>query len=277
MNRLNELIAEHGVLVAAHRGSAGANIPCNTIPAFDIAMKYGARILEMDIFKSTDGKLFVFHTGKEKNQLAQNIDLTSMSSAEIEALRLLNAEWHATSQPVNAFDDVLDHLKGRDVLLNLDRFAEIIEDVIACVERHGMREQILLKTPHKPEALAAIEHYAPEYMYMPICWEEDSCIEAIEQMHINLVGAELVFLSEQAPVIQPEALQRLRDKGLVLWGNALLYSDAVPLSAGHSDDVSLLDDPAKGWGWLAEKGFGIIQTDWTLHCCQYLREKGYSR
>ena len=38
MNRLNELIAEHGVLVAAHRGSAGANIPCNTIPAFDIAM-----------------------------------------------------------------------------------------------------------------------------------------------------------------------------------------------------------------------------------------------
>ena len=96
-------------------------------------------------------------------------------------------------------------------------------------------------------------------------------------MHINLVGAELVFLSEQAPVIQPEALQRLRDKGLVLWGNALLYSDAVPLAAGHSDDVSLLDDPAKGWGWLAEKGFGIIQTDWTLHCCQYLHEKGYSR
>ena len=277
MNRLNELIAEHGVLVAAHRGSAGANIPCNTIPAFDIAMKYGARILEMDIFRSTDGKLFVFHTGKEKNQLAQNIDLTAMSSAEIEAMRLLNAEWNPTTQPVNAFDDVLEHLKGRDVLLNLDRFAEIIEDVIACVERHGMREQILLKTPPKPEALAAIERFAPDYMYMPICWEEDSCIETIEQMHINLVGAELVFLSEQAPVIQPETLQRLRDKGLVLWGNALLYSDAVPLAAGHSDDVSLLDDPAKGWGWLADKGFGIIQTDWTLHCCQYLREKGYSR
>ena len=274
MNRLNELIAEHGVLVAAHRGSAGANIPCNTIPAFDIAMKCGARILEMDIFKSTDGKLFVFHTGKEKNQLAQNIDLTAMSSAEIEAMRLLNAEWNPTTQPVNAFDDVLEHLKGRDVLLNLDRFAEIIEDVIACVERHGMREQILLKTPPKPEALAAIERFAPDYMYMPICWEEDSCIETIEQMHINLVGAELVFLSEQAPVIQPEALHRLRDKGLVLWGNALLYSDAVPLAAGHSDDVSLLDDPAKGWGWLADKGFGIIQTDWTLHCCPYLREKG---
>jgi len=275
MNKLNELIQKHGVLVAAHRGSAGANIPCNTIPAFEIAMRSGARILEMDIFKSTDGKLFVFHTGKEPALLGQKIDITQLSSAEIEELRLLNSEWHPTAHPVNAFDDVLDYLKGRDVLLNLDRFAEIIEEVIACVERHGMRDQILLKTAPKPEVLAAIEKYAPDYMYMPICWEEGDCIERIERMNINLVGAELVFLTERAPVIQPDFLRMMADKGLVPWGNALLYSDKVPLSSGHSDDVSLTDNPAKGWGWLAEKGFRIIQTDWTLHCCQYLREKGY--
>ncbi len=29
------------------------------------------------------------------------------------------------------------------------------------------------------------------------------------------------------------------------------------------------------YGPATEKGFRIIQTDWTLHCCQYLREKGY--
>ena len=63
-------------------------------------------------------------------------------------------------------------------------------------------------------------------------------------------------------------------KGKVLWGNSILYSSRVPLSAGHSDDVSLMDDPAKGWGWLADKGFDIIQTDWTQHCSDYLIEKG---
>ena len=85
------------------------------------------------------------------------------------------------------------------------------------------------------------------------------------------------YYQSERTALYEAALEKLRDKGLVLWGNALLYSDAVPLAAGHSDDISLLDDPAKGWGWLAEKGFDIIQTDWTLHCCQYLLEKGYSR
>ena len=65
-----------------------------------------------------------------------------------------------------------------------------------------------------------------------------------------------------------------KKKGRILWGNAILYSSRVPLAAGHSDDVSLTDDPAKGWGWLADKGFDIIQTDWTKHCVDYLKEKG---
>lgn len=63
-----------------------------------------------------------------------------------------------------------------------------------------------------------------------------------------------------------------KKKGRILWGNAILYSSRVPLAAGHSDDVSLTDDPAKGWGWLADKGFDIIQTDWTKHCVDYLKE-----
>lgn len=67
------------------------------------------------------------------------------------------------------------------------------------------------------------------------------------------------------------------EKGADLWGNAILYSARVPLAAGHSDDVSLTDDPAKGWGWLADKGFDIIQTDWTKHCVDYLKENNYRK
>lgn len=39
MNALHALLAEKKVLVAAHRGVAGADIPCNTIPAFELALK----------------------------------------------------------------------------------------------------------------------------------------------------------------------------------------------------------------------------------------------
>lgn len=47
MNNTLHLYNRDRVQVAAHRGVAGVNIPCNTIPAFDIALHGGAAILEM--------------------------------------------------------------------------------------------------------------------------------------------------------------------------------------------------------------------------------------
>ena len=51
MESIIELRKKTGVLVAAHRGTSGGNIPPNSIAAFDIALKEGADILEMDLFK----------------------------------------------------------------------------------------------------------------------------------------------------------------------------------------------------------------------------------
>ena len=47
MESIIELRKKTGVLVAAHRGTSGGNIPPNSIAAFDIALKEGADILEM--------------------------------------------------------------------------------------------------------------------------------------------------------------------------------------------------------------------------------------
>lgn len=277
MNKLQELIDKYGVLVAAHRGMSCGNIPCNTIPAFEIALRAGAKILEMDIFKSLDGVLYVFHTGKEPVQLGTNDDVTKMTSTEIDKMRLLNCDGTPTSHPINRFSDVLDFLCGKEVLLNLDRAADILPEVLSFVRERGMMEQILLKTAAKMEYLKVIEQYAPDVMYMPIYNHVDEMTSQIESMNINFVGAELVFKDEQQPVIQPEYISQMRSKGLILWGNGILYSDKVPLSAGHSDDVSLCGNPDHGWGWLAEHGFQIIQTDWPPQCFQYLKAAGWTR
>lgn len=37
------------MLIAAHRGIAGGNIPCNTIAAFDAALYQGADMIELDV------------------------------------------------------------------------------------------------------------------------------------------------------------------------------------------------------------------------------------
>ncbi len=261
------------VQIVAHRGAAGSNIPCNTIPAFDIALKGGASILEMDLFKSTDGKIFIFHTGKEPYQLNKNIDLTKLDSEKIKKLRLINVDFNPTQWGINSFDDILEHFKGR-CILNLDRIGDCIPDVIKVVERHNMKDQVLLKHAPIPSVLEIIEDVASDYMFMPIYMEEDNASEIIEKMNINYIGAELVFKTEESPVIQPEYIESMKKRGKTLWGNAVLYNYKIPLSAGHTDDVSMIDDPDKGWGWLVDHGFDIIQTDWTYQCCKYLKDRG---
>ena len=273
MKNTLHLYNNDNVQVVAHRGAAGSNIPCNTIPAFDIALKGGASILEMDLFKSIDGKIFIFHTGKEPYQLNKNIDLTKLDSEEIKKLRLINVDFYPTQWGINSFDDILEHFKGR-CILNLDRIGDCIPDVIKAVERHNMKDQVLLKHAPIPSVLKIIEDVAPDYMFMPIYMEEDNASEIIEKMNINYIGAELVFKTEESPVIQPEYIERMKKRGKTLWGNAVLYNYKIPLSAGHTDDVSMIDDPDKGWGWLVDHGFDIIQTDWTYQCCKYLKDRG---
>ena len=273
MRNTLHLYNNDNVQIVAHRGAAGSNIPCNTIPAFDIALKGGASILEMDLFKSTDGKIFIFHTGKEPYQLNKNIDLTKLDSEEIKKLRLINVDFNPTQWGINSFDDILEHFKGR-CILNLDRIGDCIPDVIKVVERHNMKDQVLLKHAPIPSVLKIIEDVAPDYMFMPIYMEEDNASEIIEKMNINYIGAELVFKTEESSVIQPEYIESMKKRGKTLWGNAVLYNYKVPLSAGHTDDVSMIDDPDKGWGWLVDHGFDIIQTDWTYQCCKYLKDRG---
>ena len=273
MKNTLHLYNNDNVQIVAHRGAAGSNIPCNTIPAFDIALKGGASILEMDLFKSTDGKIFIFHTGKEPYQLNKNIDLTKLDSEEIKKLRLINVDFYPTQWGINSFDDVLEHFKNR-CILNLDRIGDCIPDVIKAVERHNMKDQVLLKHAPIPSVLKIIEDVAPDYMFMPIYMEKDNASEIIEKMNINYIGAELVFETEKSPVIQPEYIESMKKRGKTLWGNAVLYNYKIPLSAGHTDDVSMIDDPDKGWGWLVDHGFDIIQTDWTYQCCKYLKDRG---
>lgn len=276
MKTLQELRKEKGVLVVAHRGSATGNIPCNTMAAFDVAVRDGADMIEMGLFRNVDGDIFIFHTGKEPSHIDRHVNIETLTTKEIMALKRCNGDLIETSIGVERFEDVLEHLKGK-VYLNLDRAIDIMDSVIPIVERMGMREQILLKSDPSETSLKKIETFAPDYAYMPIFMEKPKNWDLIKKMNIHCVGAELVFSTEDSVLASDEYLEKMRQDGMLLWGNSLVYSSKIPLAAGHSDDRSVVGDPDGGWGWLAEKGFDLIQTDWARHCISYLKEKGYRK
>ena len=63
----------------------------------------------------------------------------------------------------------------------------------------------------------------------------------------------------------------MHSDGKLLWANAIIYDYRQQLSGGHSDDSALTVDEDYGWGWIADKGFDMIQTDWTMMLIDYLK------
>ena len=266
MNQQNALLRarkERGVLVAAHRGMAAGNIPCNTIPAFEAALRQGADILETDVIMNDEGKMFIFHTKQEPNHLNRQIRLEHMTEEEILAERFVNVDNDLTPYGVLTLDAFLETFKNR-TLINLDHGWDFLPEMTQAIRRHGMEEQILVKAPSKLKFSQIMEEVAPDLMFMPIYKETDPLTEQLEQMNLNFVGAELVFATEDSPVAQDDYIQMHHDKGRILWCNPIIYSYKAQLTGGHNDDIAVTGDPEFGWGWLIDKGFDILQTDWVM-------------
>lgn len=271
-NALQKARREKGVLIAAHRGVSGGNIPFNTMRAFDAALCQGADILETDITASGDGTLFIFHPKQEINHLNLDIHLEEMTGEEVKKLRYVNFDNAPTEYALPTLDDFLEAYKNR-CIINLDHAWDDLPQVLEAVRRHGMEEQILMKAPAKLEYAKIMEELAPNIMFMPILKEKDEFSEILEKMNINFIGSELVFKQEDSPLVQPEYIECQHKKGRLLWANSLLYSYKSQLSGGHTDDIAVSGDPDYGWGWLIDRGFDIIQTDWVMPLHHYISNK----
>jgi len=264
--------AAKDIMIVAHRGIAGGNIPCNSLPAFQAALKQGANVIELDVSRSQDGVLYVFHPGMEPVFLLCDKLISQMDSAEVDALRLVNQDNTPTVWGVPRLEEILQYLNGK-AYINLDKFWTCPEDISAMVRRLGMQDQVLIKTGNSEENFARVESVASDLPYMVIAKEKDDFSDSLLKRNMRYVGVEALFTTEDAPIAQPEYLQSMRDKGLVTWVNSIVYNYKAVLSAGHTDDVAVSVDPDFGWGWLLDRGFRIIQTDWPLALKQYIENR----
>ena len=262
------------VLIAAHRGAFTGNIIQNTINAYHAAVRMGADIIECDVARTVDGHLLAFHDGGEPRAFGRTQNIKTLPFREARNLCYFNSIGAATDQRVQTFEEVLAALKG-DVLINVDRGWEYWADIVETVERYGMAEQIILKSPVADEILRSLQEVGRNYMYIPIVDSTDDIDRALSY-DLNVLGVEIKFRSADQDIVAPEYLKRLKELGLLLWSNAIKLNHIEVLAATFDDDVSVLSDPDKGWGRLLDMGFDIIQTDWPNLLKEYLDSRGVS-
>lgn len=255
--------------LAAHRGISGANLPCNTLAAYKIALDSGADVVEIDVSKSKDGVHFIFHPGMERVFLGTERSLSDMTAEEIKALRLLNSDRVPTSYSIPTLAEALELLRGR-AYINVDKFWTDVEGISREIRRAGVEKQVIVKTYTDKESLDRVAKYASDFMFMPMVRETDEVTDTLIERGVNVIGAEILFASETSPVISREYIDSMHSRGLLIWMNSIVYNEKDVISAHRTDDRSLTDSPDAGWGWLADRGADFIQTDWLLYAKAYL-------
>lgn len=273
---LNRTLEEKGFLIAVHRGSWHANIIENTISAAEIALKMGADMFEVDVSKSTDGQLYMFHDSGEPRLFHKEENITTMSSQEIDALTYFNSLGEPTTAHVQHLEDLVSHFTG-DVLYNIDRSWRWLPELHEVLKGHPhVLNQAVIKTPVKEEYLEFFQNCPDKYMYMPICYSMEDVKTALSYTDINIVGVEAIAPNAQCDMFQKENIQWMKDQGLYVWINAITLSDRLThiLSAGYDDNTALTNAPDAAWGVLINQGYNVVQTDWPAILNQYRAQMG---
>ena len=263
--------AKENIIVVAHRGAAGGNIPCNTIAAYDIALMQGADMIEADVSCSADGKLFLFHPGMELAHLNKLCSLKMLPFSVIKNIHYVNFDNTKTQFAINSFDDFLEHFKGR-CFINIDKFWDNPEKIYNDIKRHGMTDQVLVKSKMSDKVMRVLKELCPEIPYIPIVKESHPQHKELMKSGINYVGAEVLFKNDSSELASAEFIDIMHKDGKLVWVNSIIYDHKEQLAGGHSDDSALTESLDYGWGWLADRGYDFIQTDWPMMLIDYLKK-----
>jgi len=263
--------AARKMIVVAHRGVFGGNIHCNTLTAYDIAVRSGADMIEIDVDRAKDGTLVIFHPCMEVPHLGYQGSIRDLTYAEIqEKIRYQNVDHCPTEDSLCTLDEVFERFKGK-CFINVDKFWDNPIEISEAIRRHDMADQIIVKTSPTPQLLDIIEAHASDIQYLSIIRTVEEH-ELLAGRNLRVVGAEILFREDDAPVCSEAFLQRLHDAGQLAWANAIVYDYRAVIAARHTDDTAMRGDPEYGWGWLVDRGFDIIQTDWPFQLNLFLRE-----
>ena len=275
------------VLVAAHRGLSGHSTgawdrhPENSLAAIADSIEKGVDIVEVDVRKTKDGQLVICHDATVDRTTDGTGAIKDMTLAEIRKLHLrlgvggTNAT--VTDQRMPTLEEVMRLAKDK-CMVNLDKAWIIVPECCAILKKTGTVRQAIFKSSYSAARCEVdFADLDPPVFFMPIILHKNGWEKKKEQGWTQLepytrrtrpCAFELVFVSDDDPIISTAVTAKIKQSGARVWINTLWDS----LAAGHTDAKSLAD-PAIGWGWAIGRGANIIQTDEAERLLEYLQSR----
>ncbi|HEK19195.1 glycerophosphodiester phosphodiesterase family protein [Mucilaginibacter sp. 44-25] len=266
-----QAFAQKTVMVTAHRGD-WRNAPENSLRAFENAAAMGVDMVELDLGKTRDSVLIIMHDqtiDRTTNGKGRPADYTL---AELRKFGLKNGLGRVTRNHIPTFKEVMLALKGKPVMVNLDKSYPYYREAYAVLKETGTLKQAVFKAEVTyPMLHQRYGSLIDSITYMPVVNLDKADARANIKdylQHMKPWAFELNFKSDTSSVLKDNKF--ITRTGARVWLNALWTS----LNAGHEDDLAVEDGNTKdSWDWLINHGAAVIQTDRPKELLQYLRSK----
>jgi glycerophosphoryl diester phosphodiesterase len=288
------------VMVVAHRagGLQGgkARFAENSLAAIEDAISAGAEMIEVDVRRSKDGTFIIMHDSWLDRTTTCKGEAAERSVLELKRCRLvIEAGRIETNEAVSTLSEVLAVTRGR-ILVNVDNKlgTDALPGIIAEAKALGMAEQVVVKEniwsdARITEVGAALKAAGRGFQFMPIIADDavrDAAFVEKVARTFNSHAMELINWRNGAETLTETggALFSTRMRatavrgGWHLWANtyAILNKPGGFLAGGRGDELAVAAAmPAESWGFWAERGATIIQTDEPRAAIEWLAAKGY--
>ncbi|RUZ27019.1 glycerophosphodiester phosphodiesterase family protein [Mesorhizobium sp. M7A.F.Ca.CA.001.04.1.1] len=288
------------VMVAAHRAGsmqAGKTLYAeNSIAAVEGSIAMGAEIVEVDIRRSKDGELVVMHDSWLDRTTTCKGEVVKYTLAELKTCRLVvEGTGAATGETVSTLREMLMATRDR-ILINLDNKLDVgaLPGMIAVARDLGMAEQVIVKenlwnSQRISTVKAAMETIGGGFQFMPIIADDavhDAGFAGTVDRAFSPRAIELINWRAGAETLTETGgpLFSTRMRAAAVRGNWHIWADTYAiankpggfLAGGRGDELAVQASlPRESWGFWADRGAPIIQTDEPKAAIDWLAANGF--
>lgn len=150
------------VINYAHRG-ASEYYPENTLRSFYAGLEMGANGIETDVQRTKDGVLVLHHDNTLKRIVGIDRPVSDFTYDELLAMDFGAFKGKKfAGEKIVTLDTFLTHFGAMPLTLALEiKQAGVEEDVLACIEKHGCRDKVII-TSFMWEAIAEVRRLDAE-------------------------------------------------------------------------------------------------------------------
>lgn len=216
----------------AHRGFSSLELE-NSFSSFDLAVHMGFEQLEMDIWKSADGILYVCHDNSLKNAAGKNLKITETESSVLDGIRLSNGD------KLPRLSEVFDEISSNAVyLIELKNGKSDVKALAELLKEYESIQHSICLQAWDLETLAEIESEFP-YMFTMFL------MPGLDRLDQALEDDALSGLAIQYQQLDRKTVDRIHESGKQVWAWTVNKNQQIQEMVQLGVDGIISDNPDK--------------------------------